>query len=127
MPYRGRMPVFGYLSADEASYVYLYLTLYPPSKGLTLASTSGAQVPPPPAGRLYNDNARPFVPGSRKGLLMAVLELAIFPVVLFGFLAAVLIRALIPTAQLNQEREHNGLQSTEHQQRLYLTLHPPHR
>jgi hypothetical protein len=31
MPYRGRMPVFFYLSADEAADVYLYLTLFPPS------------------------------------------------------------------------------------------------
>jgi mono/diheme cytochrome c family protein len=127
MPYRGRMPVFGYLSPDEASYVYLYLTLYPPSNGLTLASTSGAQVPLAPAGRLYNDNARPFVPNSRKGLFPTVLELAIFPVVLFAFLAAVLIRALVPTAELNQESERHALQPPEHQQRLYLTLHPPHR
>jgi len=32
MLYRGRMPVFYYLSADEAADVYLYLTLYPPSE-----------------------------------------------------------------------------------------------
>jgi len=31
MPHRGRMPVFFYLSAEEAADVYLYLTLYPPS------------------------------------------------------------------------------------------------
>ncbi len=29
-PYRGRMPVFGYLSQDEAAAAYLYLILYPP-------------------------------------------------------------------------------------------------
>jgi mono/diheme cytochrome c family protein len=29
---RGRMPVFGYLSEDEAANVYLYLMLYPPQK-----------------------------------------------------------------------------------------------
>ncbi|MGH9747155.1 MAG: cytochrome c [Candidatus Acidiferrales bacterium] len=28
--YRGRMPVFGYLSQDEAAAAYLYLVLYPP-------------------------------------------------------------------------------------------------
>jgi mono/diheme cytochrome c family protein len=32
MLYRGRMPVFNYLSEDEAAYVYLYLLLYPPRK-----------------------------------------------------------------------------------------------
>lgn len=29
-PYRGRMPVFDYLSEEEAADAYLYLTLYPP-------------------------------------------------------------------------------------------------
>ncbi len=30
LPCRGRMPVFDYLSQDEAADIYLYLTLYPP-------------------------------------------------------------------------------------------------
>ena len=30
MPFRGRMPVFNYLSKDEVANAYLYLTLYPP-------------------------------------------------------------------------------------------------
>ena len=30
LPWRGRMPVFYYLSEDEAADVYVYLTLYPP-------------------------------------------------------------------------------------------------
>jgi mono/diheme cytochrome c family protein len=32
VPFRGRMPVFDYLSDDEAAKAYLYLTLYPPQK-----------------------------------------------------------------------------------------------
>ena len=32
MPYRGRMPVFDYLSEDEVANAYLYLTLYPPQE-----------------------------------------------------------------------------------------------
>ncbi len=32
MLYRGRMPVFSYLSADEAADAYMYLTFYPPQK-----------------------------------------------------------------------------------------------
>jgi mono/diheme cytochrome c family protein len=32
LPYRGRMPVFYYLSEEEAADVYLYLRLYPPSE-----------------------------------------------------------------------------------------------
>ncbi len=31
-PFRGRMPVFDYLSEDEVANAYLYLTLYPPQK-----------------------------------------------------------------------------------------------
>ena len=31
MPFRGRMPVFTYLTPDEAADAYLYLSLYPPS------------------------------------------------------------------------------------------------
>jgi mono/diheme cytochrome c family protein len=31
-PHRGRMPVFDYMSQNEAADVYLYLTLYPPSR-----------------------------------------------------------------------------------------------
>lgn len=31
-PFRGRMPVFDYLSQDEAANAYLYLSLYPPQK-----------------------------------------------------------------------------------------------
>lgn len=31
-PYRGRMPVFNYLSHDEAADAYMYLALYPPQK-----------------------------------------------------------------------------------------------
>jgi mono/diheme cytochrome c family protein len=32
IPYRGRMPVFDYLSEDEVANAYLYLTLYPPQE-----------------------------------------------------------------------------------------------
>lgn len=31
-PFRGRMPVFDYLTEDEVANAYLYLTLYPPQK-----------------------------------------------------------------------------------------------
>jgi mono/diheme cytochrome c family protein len=32
LPYRGRMPVFYYLSKDEAASAYLYLSVYPPQR-----------------------------------------------------------------------------------------------
>ncbi|MGB7555312.1 MAG: cytochrome c [Candidatus Korobacteraceae bacterium] len=39
MLYRGRMPVFYYLSEQEAEDVYLYLSLYPPSDSATTDTT----------------------------------------------------------------------------------------
>ena len=54
--YRGRMPVFYYLSEDEAADVYLYLTLYPPSDSPSLNTAialsqqgpaGGGGTPPP--------------------------------------------------------------------------------
>jgi mono/diheme cytochrome c family protein len=52
--YRGRMPVFYYLSEDEAADVYLYLTRYPPSESagldtiaaLTQEESTGGGTPP---------------------------------------------------------------------------------
>jgi mono/diheme cytochrome c family protein len=49
MLYRGRMPVFYYLSEDEAADVYLYLTLDPPSQSAGLG-TIGALTQPGSAG-----------------------------------------------------------------------------
>jgi mono/diheme cytochrome c family protein len=54
--YRGRMPVFYYLSEDEAADVYLYLAHYPPSDSPSLntaialtqrGATGGGGTPPP--------------------------------------------------------------------------------
>jgi mono/diheme cytochrome c family protein len=45
MLYRGRMPVFYYLSEDEAADVYLYLTLYPPSQSAGLGTISALTHP----------------------------------------------------------------------------------
>jgi mono/diheme cytochrome c family protein len=67
--YRGRMPVFYYLSEDEAADVYLYLSLYPPSDSPSLntaialsqqgpAGGGGASGPPPPQKAL----AASFIP-----------------------------------------------------------------
>jgi mono/diheme cytochrome c family protein len=55
MLYRGRMPVFYYLSAEEAADVYLYLTMYPPSdvvlpSPLVAASLAGNRPPGPGSG-----------------------------------------------------------------------------
>ena len=50
MLYRGRMPVFYYLSEDEAADVYLYLTLYPPSQSAGLGTISALTQPVPAGG-----------------------------------------------------------------------------
>jgi mono/diheme cytochrome c family protein len=50
--YRGRMPVFDYLTKDEAADVYEYLTQYPPEKSGTFNRTVQASLggtPDPPA------------------------------------------------------------------------------
>ncbi len=55
-PHRGRMPVFDYLSQDEAADVYLYLTTYLPSDdprsdtAIALSQTNGNSGEPPAAG-----------------------------------------------------------------------------
>ncbi len=48
--YRGRMPVFYYLSEEEAADVYLYLALYPPSESASLDTTIALSQQDPPAG-----------------------------------------------------------------------------
>jgi len=56
LPGRGRMPVFYYLSENEAADVYLYLTLYPPYAGAVL----DPGMPPPPLDQATG-NETPFV------------------------------------------------------------------
>jgi mono/diheme cytochrome c family protein len=67
--YRGRMPVFYYLSEDEAADVYLYLTLYPPSESASRDTTialsqqvpaGGGGTPPP-----QKASSALFVPDTR--------------------------------------------------------------
>ena len=48
--YRGRMPVFYYLSEEEAADVYLYLTLYPPAESASVDTTIALSQQGPTAG-----------------------------------------------------------------------------
>src|SRR5271157_395923 len=48
--YRGRMPVFYYLSQDEAADVYLYLTRYVPSESASVDTTIALSQQPPGGG-----------------------------------------------------------------------------
>ena len=60
-PHRGRMPVFYYLTPEEAADVYLYLSTYPPSR-LETASIAGAAAPQNPP----QDAPPPIAPQSPK-------------------------------------------------------------
>jgi len=92
---RGRMPVFYYLSQDEAADVYLYLTLYPPYKFAALdpsgppiqserADTDAALAPAvtasvgtdpePPSGAVSNQNfGMQLAPSLGFGLFLSLL------------------------------------------------------
>jgi mono/diheme cytochrome c family protein len=59
-PYRGRMPVFYYLSESEVADAYLYLKLYPPYEWAVLDGVA----PAPEQNRAAADKAAPFVPDS---------------------------------------------------------------
>jgi mono/diheme cytochrome c family protein len=77
--YRGRMPVFYYLSEDEVADVYLYLTLYPPSDSASPDTTialsqkrpaTGGGTPPPQkaqAASFAPDNKLPEAPPPNPG------------------------------------------------------------
>jgi mono/diheme cytochrome c family protein len=91
MLYRGRMPVFYYLSEQEAADVYLYLTTYPPSESadrdtvialLQQEPAAGGGAPPPQqaGGIFYVPDALP--PGRQRptgdtGLQTAILLTAV--------------------------------------------------
>ncbi len=61
--HRGRMPVFYYLSKEEAADVYLYLSSYPPQQlqagvpAIAGAEQSGAGNGAPPAPLLFEDSS----------------------------------------------------------------------
>jgi hypothetical protein len=64
--YRGRMPVFYYLSEDEAADVYLYLTVYPPSESANLDTAIAlSQQGPGGAGRTPPPQKASFVPDNK--------------------------------------------------------------
>ncbi len=61
---RGRMPVFYYLTSDEAADVYLYLTLYPPSEFAILQSPATTSRP---TGALTGHDHTELIPDRRAG------------------------------------------------------------
>jgi len=93
--YRGRMPVFGYLSEDDAADVYLYLTFHQPqAPAIVTASTASAGLAA--TGGFQPDN-RPYSPAAAsRGDVQPVslVRFAFFPTVLFLVLAAVVMKCL---------------------------------
>jgi hypothetical protein len=87
------MPVFSYLSEDEAADAYLYLTLYPP--GTMPAAAAGTVQPDPPVGPALGSNTHvrladdPANPGT-----VSLAQLAVFPGVIFLFLGAVALKGM---------------------------------
>jgi mono/diheme cytochrome c family protein len=87
--YRGRMPVFYYLSEEEAADVYLYLTRYPPSEEASSTSivalsqqeqagpSGGGSASPGASLLTKNISAEPGQPEGSVGLRTVVLSLVV--------------------------------------------------
>jgi mono/diheme cytochrome c family protein len=93
---RGRMPVFYYLSQDEAADVYLYLTLYPPYKFAALDPAGPVRA----ADRGAADGASLFSaatgtdsepPSTPPAVAEPVLEMSVAPSLGFGLFLALLL------------------------------------
>jgi hypothetical protein len=87
------MPVFGYLSEEEAADAYLYLTLYPPQSLTMAAITSPTPVRPtrfsPP-----DDTRVPVSDDPEDPQPVSLARLAVFPGVIFLFLGSVALKGL---------------------------------
>lgn len=104
---RGRMPVFGYLSEDEAADVYLYLTLHPPAAPAIVATVQapGSPVKPPEAmdgGRLPTSAAPEPIPP------VSLARFALFPTFLFLVLAGVLTKCMTLAEEFHQGHDAHG-------------------
>lgn len=81
LPVRGRMPVFFYLSEEEAADVYLYLTLYPPTERANpapvMASMQSVQ-PPSGSGTGSSDPSR--IPSQKAGAITDATNAADVPI-----------------------------------------------
>lgn len=95
---RGRMPVFYYLSQDEAADVYLYLTLYPPYKWAALdpalpahKSDRAADVAPVFSAFAGSDSEPPNPPAPSPNLAMQMMEMEIAPSVGVGLFLTMLL------------------------------------
>jgi hypothetical protein len=96
--YRGRMPVFYYLTAQEAADAYLYLSYYPPVKTAPTVVVAASHQPPPsslntdravPSIRTEppdpSPEARPTTSGMKTALIVAGLFISTVLVLMGGF------------------------------------------
>ena len=102
LPCRGRMPVFFYLSPEEAADVYLYLTLYPPSESANAAPIMASMqtVQPPSdsgtgANRSLGPNRR--APGVKQTVDVADVPMVGLPWWTGGLVAVMLAAGLVFT------------------------------
>ncbi len=93
---RGRMPVFGYLTAAEAEDVYLYLESYPPSQAGTTTLAASATAPDSFGGSAASNSNQNALGSSRrtKAAVISLAKFAGFPAVLFLFFGVVLVKGL---------------------------------
>jgi mono/diheme cytochrome c family protein len=104
---RGRMPVFGYLSEDEAEDVYLYLTLYPPTAPTVMRASITSVGSGPPGGASPTSRASSARDsGQTDPLQVSLVRYAVFPIVLFLVLGGVMFRYLPLVAKIH--RDHDG-------------------
>jgi hypothetical protein len=101
---RGRMPVFGYLSNDEAADVYLYLTLHPPGGSATAVASVSSGPPLPPNGASLNSHL-PVTPDRENPQPVSLAKFALFPAVLFVFLGGVVMKCLPMAAKAYNAHE----------------------
>jgi len=91
--YRGRMPVFSYLTEDEAADVYEYLTQYPPTQSATssqIALTAQPDATPPPANTGAARAAMPQATPSHESTPREPDVSAVLPVGMGAFTTALL-------------------------------------
>ena len=101
---RGRMPVFGYLSEEEAADVYLYLRLHPPGGSATAIASVTANAPLPPNGASLT-NHLPVVPDGENPQPVSLAKLAFFPAILFLSLGTVVMKCLPMAARAHHLHE----------------------
>ncbi len=103
---RGRMPVFGYLTEDEAEDVYLYLTLYPArAPAVMSASVTSVGLGPTNGASPTSRAAFPKDTAQSDPLQVSLVRFAVFPIVLFLVLGAIMARYLPLLMKRNRDHE----------------------